>query len=224
MLKGARTRRRILESAANAFRVHGYAGTSLKNIADAADLQVASLYFHFPSKEALVDEVLNIGLDSIETATRDAVLSMGSNATALTRLRAAIAAHVRTNLEAGAFASANLRILGQVPKEVRERHIKRQRNYAQFWEQLLADGRTSGELRSDLDPDAVRLLLLGSMNWAVEWYRSERFSIAQIAATCSEMALNGLQNHKNQILRETGPKTVDPTPDKKIKSKVLTGR
>lgn len=190
--KGDKTRRRILDAAASEFRNNGYAATSLKVIADRVGMRVASLYHHFPSKERLVEEILAIGLDRTESGTRDAVMSMGVNASPMARIRAAISAHVRSNLTSGDYALATLRILGQVPEDVRKRQSERQRAYAEFWNDLLDEGRASGNIRSDLDPKLVRMLLFGAMNWAVEWYRPNGNSAAEIAAVASEMILYGL--------------------------------
>jgi AcrR family transcriptional regulator len=190
--KGDRTRRRILDAAASEFRHSGYATTSLKVIADRVGVRVASLYHYFPSKENLVEEILAMGLDRTESGTRDAVISMGVNASPIARIRSAIAAHVRSNLTSGDYALATLRILGQVPEDVRKRQSKRQKAYSEFWDNLLEEGRAAGEIRSDLNPKLVRMLMFGAMNWAVEWYRPNGNTAAEIAAVASEMILHGL--------------------------------
>lgn len=190
--KGDKTRRRILDAAASEFRHNGYAATSLKVIADHVGVRVASLYHHFPSKDRLVEEVLAIGLNRTESATRDAVTSMGVTASPITRIRSAIAAHVSSNLTSGDYAAATLRILGQVPEDIRKRQGEQQRAYAEFWGNLLEEGRADGVIRSDLNPKIVRMLLFGVMNWAVEWYRPDGNSATEIAAVASEMILSGL--------------------------------
>src|SRR5271154_5122899 len=50
------TRRLILEAAAALFREKGYAEVSLREIAQAAGMKTGSLYYHFESKESLVEE------------------------------------------------------------------------------------------------------------------------------------------------------------------------
>src|SRR5262245_7813680 len=117
--KSDRTRQRILDAAALAFQRSGYASVTLKDIAALADMQAGSLYYHFDTKEALVEAVLDAGVDGAIAGTRDAVAALGPTADALARLRVAIAAHLRMVLVEGAYASANLRILGQVPDAVR---------------------------------------------------------------------------------------------------------
>lgn len=60
--KGERTHARILDAAEDLFAEHGFAGTTLRDVARAVDLRIPSLYNHFESKEALYEAVLERGL------------------------------------------------------------------------------------------------------------------------------------------------------------------
>ncbi|MGH0029008.1 MAG: TetR/AcrR family transcriptional regulator [Myxococcota bacterium] len=59
---GTVTRDRILDEAEALFAEHGYAGTSVRDIAGAVSLTPASLYNHFDGKEALYTAVLERGI------------------------------------------------------------------------------------------------------------------------------------------------------------------
>src|SRR5713101_7516587 len=113
--KSARTRKRILDAGAAAFRRDGYASVTLKDIAALAGLRAGSLYYHFGSKEEIVEEVLEVGVEGVSAATREAVAALGPDADPFARLRAAIAAHLNFVLEESDYAVANIRILSQVP-------------------------------------------------------------------------------------------------------------
>jgi AcrR family transcriptional regulator len=52
------TRQRILEVAAQLFSERGFAGTSIRDIADALGVTKAALYYHFPSKDAILEELV----------------------------------------------------------------------------------------------------------------------------------------------------------------------
>ena len=54
------TRGRILRAGLGLFAVHGFHGTSIRGIAAEA-VQSASLYAHFPSKEAILAELVLAG-------------------------------------------------------------------------------------------------------------------------------------------------------------------
>lgn len=55
------TRTKILEAAKILFADHGYEGTSIREIAKAADVNVASVNYYFNSKENLFLEILKTG-------------------------------------------------------------------------------------------------------------------------------------------------------------------
>jgi AcrR family transcriptional regulator len=54
----AASRQRILDAALSLMSEHGVAGTSMRQLAGACDLNVATLYHHFPSKSVLLGAVL----------------------------------------------------------------------------------------------------------------------------------------------------------------------
>ncbi|MEN8184591.1 MAG: TetR/AcrR family transcriptional regulator, partial [Myxococcota bacterium] len=60
--RGLQTAARILDAAEALFAEQGYAGTSLRDVADRVGLRIPSLYNHFPSKDALYTAVLERGI------------------------------------------------------------------------------------------------------------------------------------------------------------------
>ena len=57
--KSAATRQRILDAAAKAFRRKGFVATRLQEIGDIAGMRAGSIYYHFDSKEQILEEVLD---------------------------------------------------------------------------------------------------------------------------------------------------------------------
>lgn len=64
-VNGDITRTRILDAAEMLFAEHGFAPVSLRSITAKAGVNVAAIHFHFASKEALVEAVINRRLDPI---------------------------------------------------------------------------------------------------------------------------------------------------------------
>jgi AcrR family transcriptional regulator len=54
----ADTRSRILDAAQKLFAARGYAATTTKSIAEAADVATGLVFYHFPSKQRLLEELL----------------------------------------------------------------------------------------------------------------------------------------------------------------------
>ena len=80
------TRRVILEAAAALFREKGYAEVSLRDIAEAARIKTGSLYYHFESKESLVEEILALGTEGALECARTAVAALGDEADPVDKL------------------------------------------------------------------------------------------------------------------------------------------
>ena len=52
------TKDRILDAAERLFAEHGYKGTSLRNVITAAGVNLAAVHYHYGSKEALLDAIV----------------------------------------------------------------------------------------------------------------------------------------------------------------------
>ena len=174
------TRQRVLMVAARLFRTQGYAATPLRDIASAAGMKAGSLYNHFSSKEEIVVEILNLGVQTAFDKVRASVERLDA-APCRTVLRAAIFAHLTCLLGEDNFTSANIRIFAHVPPHVRDATMTLRHGYERYWVEILKRCAAEGALKPDIDPRMLSMFLFGAMNWALEWYRPGRHSIAQLA-------------------------------------------
>jgi AcrR family transcriptional regulator len=190
--KSLRTRERILDAAAKIFREKGYSATRLADIATAAHTQAGSLYYHFDSKEQLLDDVLERGHGRVAETVRKRIGDLGPAASFRDRLRVAILAHLEINLRHEDYAAANIHLHNQVPETIRQRHIQKHRTYAAYWHDLFAKARAAGEIRADVDISMARLNLFGMMNWSIEWYRPGRLQIEELADNMCRTLFDGI--------------------------------
>ncbi|MGH8517145.1 MAG: TetR/AcrR family transcriptional regulator [Panacagrimonas sp.] len=184
-------RRHILDKAARLFREEGYSGVSLRSIAAACGMQAGSLYYHFTSKDEIVSEILRLGVEHVYGAVRDAVQALPSNTPPQRLIGVAAETHLRMLLELQDYTSANIRIFGQVPRQVRERHIALRDEYESFWTDLLRRAVPSPSKRGR-HLAVARFFLIGAMNSALEWYRPEGESIQALAQALTQILLFGL--------------------------------
>ena len=190
--KSERTRQRILDAAARTFRDKGFAGTTLNDIAVAARLRAGSIYYHFDSKERLLEEVLDIGIARVAAAVRRAIEALPPETPPTERIRTGIEAHLRSLLYHGEYTSASFRIFGQTPRDVQGRVLARRRAYADCWRELLHEAREAGELDPRRDLGLARMFLFGALNWSVEWYDPEKGSLDDFVREAAETFLHGI--------------------------------
>ena len=188
----ATSRQAILDTAARLFRQEGYAATSLRAIADACDMKAGSLYYHFDSKDQIVSEVLDIGVQRVFDTVRSAVEALPPDAGLRDTLKCAIQAHLSALLHAHEFTSANIRIFGQVPAGVRASHKSLRRSYEQYWQDLLLGLQRRDEIRSGTDLQRTVFFLFGAMNWTTEWYDQKKSGLPAMAGELADLVSNGL--------------------------------
>lgn len=186
------TREDIMLCAAHLMRDQGYAMTTLRQIADAAGIKAASIYYHVASKDDLLLQVLDMGLNMVAKRVRESVDSLGPKADNRSRLRAAVRGHLQGLLGHGDFISANIRVYSQLPEAVRRKHRIVRRAYARYWDKLLQDGRDSGELRTDIPLAVLRMSLLGMLNWTIEWFDGSESSIDEFSAYLDSILFDGM--------------------------------
>jgi len=163
----------LLDSAAVRFADRGYHDTSLRDVAEAAGVTPAAVYFHVPNKQALLVAVYAEGVDRI-IGNLEAALSYETDPAA--RFRRAIRAHLTSILDASAFARVIVRVLpDDVPEAAAELRAHRDRYEKRFHavvERL--------DLPKDRSPTLHRILLLGALNATPIWYRPSRQGLDKI--------------------------------------------
>jgi AcrR family transcriptional regulator len=181
LTKSQATRQAILHAAAGLFREKGYAAVSLRDIADAVSMKTGSLYYHFDSKESLVEEILTLGTQGAMKSSIAAVEALGNDADAVDKLQAIFTAHTCFLHDEEDFASANLKILQQVPPAIRERHVRQDRAYADYVSTIIDEIAAKHGLAPGVDGSILRMLTFGAMNWSISWYDPKGRTPGQIA-------------------------------------------
>ncbi|MFI1918244.1 TetR/AcrR family transcriptional regulator [Nocardia sp. NPDC020380] len=201
--KAARTRTRILDAAAFVLSRKGYGGTRLSDVAEQAGLQAPAIYYHFPSREDLIEEVMWAGIASMREHLTAVLDSLPPGTPPLDRIDAAAEAHLRHELEISDYTTAAIRNAGQVPERIRARQVAEENEYGDLWRKLITDAQNEGLLRPELDPRVARMLVLGALNWAAEWWNPRRGSLETVVRTAQSMIRNGLSPAASEAEADT---------------------
>src|SRR5271165_7162015 len=149
-LKSQRTRSRILDAAAHVLSVKGFAGTRLTDVAEYAELRAPAIYYYFPSREDLIEEVMYCGINDMRRHLQDTLRALPPGTTPMDKMMAAVEAHLRHELELSDYTTASIRNSGQIPEHLRARQKKEDTAYGRIWQSLFADAIAAGEIRADL--------------------------------------------------------------------------
>lgn len=191
--KGERKREQLLVAAAKVLAERGYAGTTMADIAEHAGTQAGSMYYHFASREELIEAVLRRGVTLSHENTRAALAALPPSAGPADRLRTAIRAHVRFQVQVSDFGRASARSTKQVPAEMQARVIDTYRAYGALFDGLIRASIAAGDIAKDVDPSALRMLVLGAANWIPEWFRADGSTSADdIAELLVRMVFEGI--------------------------------
>jgi AcrR family transcriptional regulator len=181
-----------MDAAAVVLAQRGFAGARLSDVAERAGVQTASIYYYFPSRQMLIEAVVLEGTRRTYEYVKARVDELGERVSALARIERAVASHLRMVLELSDYSIASIQTSGQLPDEIRSKQVILEAAYGDFWRQLLSDGRASGEVRPDLEPFAARMLIMGMLNWASEWWNSQRWPIDTVIETATQVVITGL--------------------------------
>ena len=181
----------LLAIAATLFAERGFKNTTVRDIADAAGILSGSLYHHFDSKEAMVDELL----DTFQTelwkeydAITESELSPRAKLEAIVRASFDAIDHHHSEVAIFQNDAAHLLTFERF-SYLDERNNK----FRALWTGLLQAGVDSGELRADLDVELVYRFLRDTVWVAVRWYRpGGTLSPSDIADQYLKILLQGI--------------------------------
>jgi AcrR family transcriptional regulator len=190
--KSALTRARILDAAAHVLGTKGYAGLRLTDVASEAEIQAPAIYYYYASRDELIEEVMWAGIADMREHVTEVLSALPDGTPPLERLLAAAEAHLRHALDISDYTTASIRNAGQVPLAIRKRQILEEERYGEVWRRLINDLAVEGRLRPELDMYIAQMLVLGALNWAVEWWDPRRGSLEAVVANAQSFIRHGI--------------------------------
>ncbi|NEB80065.1 TetR/AcrR family transcriptional regulator [Streptomyces sp. SID14478] len=192
MPERAARRAELLAVAADVFAELGYSATTVRVIAERAGLLAGSLYYHFDSKESMLEEILRTFLDEL-WAGYGTVLGdrgLGPRET----LGALVTESFREIDRHGPAVAVFQKEARQLTTQSRFAFLaEAQRNLETAWRTTLERGVTEGAFRPDLDVRLTYRFLRDTVWVAASWYRpGGRHTADGIAEQYLSMVLDGI--------------------------------
>lgn len=183
------TREDILDAAAQVFRIKGYHGASMADIAEAVKLQKASLYHHVSSKQEILLALLDRGLDLL-TERISSITTQSIPADE--KLRQMIRSYLLALAENPDLSSVLLFEHRSLDRKSHTRHVPHRDRFEGLWRDVISEGVKSKIFDCPDVGIAVRALM-GVQNWTLTWYRPDGAkSIEQIADQYADLFFHGL--------------------------------
>ncbi len=180
----------LLDVAVRVFLERGYDGSSLDQVARAAGITKASIYYHARGKEELLLRGAGRAFDALF-----AVLEQEPEAArgpALKRLKHVIRRTIEITIAMTPEVALLLRVRGNTRAE--RRILEKRREFDRLMAGLIAAAQKEKSLRNDIDARLATRLLFGMLNSITEWYRREgALHAPEIADAVFKLAFEGLE-------------------------------
>lgn len=181
--------REIYLTAAEIFFTKGFEATSLNDIADALGITKAGLYYYVESKQDLLFQIMNLGLDKVKNEVLEPAREITD---AEARLKFTILNHARLSAggnHAVVILSDEISCLNFAQ---REQILKRRRLYFEFVRDTLLELEKEEKLHK-IDVTTATFTLFGMILWLARWFHSSgKISIDKVCEDVCQIALQGL--------------------------------
>ncbi|MDT5024978.1 MAG: TetR/AcrR family transcriptional regulator, cholesterol catabolism regulator [Micromonosporaceae bacterium] len=184
-------RERILLSAATLFARRGVAATTVREIADEVGILSGSLYHHFESKEAIVDEVISSYLEDLRSRYKQVLTRDLDPRTRLHDLVVASLEVAEAHPHATEIYQNDVNYLSRIE---RFSYLKGAGKEVQStWLEVINAGISQKVFREDLDPKILYRLMRDSVWLSVRWFKPTRdYPISRLAEDCTSLFIDGL--------------------------------
>jgi AcrR family transcriptional regulator len=179
----------ILDVAVRVFLKRGYDGSSLDDVARAAGITKASIYYHVRSKEELLARGVGRALDALFAVLDERPAKTGR---AAARLRYIVHRTIEITIDQLPEVALLLRVRGNTPVE--RKIMARRRAFDHLIARVMRNAQRQGDLRAGVEPRLATRLLFGMLNSVTEWYRpGGGLDAPEVAEAIARIAFGGME-------------------------------
>jgi AcrR family transcriptional regulator len=158
----------VVAAAGRLFAIHGYEGTSMRELGRELGLLGSSLYSHVGSKQDLLVEVVRRGAQFFQSSVERA---MQTDGLAAERLRALVAGHIDVVLDHRDEVRTFLNDSRSLDEEHRALVLDARNRYEEAFRSVLKEGEADGSIAVAVEPALGAIFLLSILNAVDRWYR-----------------------------------------------------
>jgi TetR/AcrR family transcriptional regulator, cholesterol catabolism regulator len=183
--------REICRQAARVFYEKSYDGASMQDIAQAVGLTKAGLYHHVGSKDRLLFEIMNYGMDLLDETVLQRVKDIQNPRE---KLRQTIIGHIQLIVHTWDYeTTVILHENRSLQAPLRKKINVRKREYIRYLEGLITKVQEQAGTQPLIAPRLATFILLGIVNWLYQWYRPDGpIKLDELAETYADFFFRGL--------------------------------
>ncbi|MCP4561721.1 MAG: hypothetical protein GY837_14465, partial [Bosea sp.] len=142
------------------------------------------------SKDEIVEEILNQGIETLYARLAETIRGLPKEAPFADRLSAAVGVHVSSLVGKD---QKYMHVYEHLPPIIKRRSRKMREKYAQLWHDLFAGGIASGEVDAGIDLRLLVPYFLGGLSRVPEWMRASGASSEQVTELAIKILLGGIR-------------------------------
>ena len=162
MEKKASNKEIIFKEAARLFSEKGYERTSMRAIAEAAGVSKPAIYYYFPNKDALFEEMLAATQEQVQETLDKIQNSTLGTAEKLTEIAVSRFTMYLEYPELSKFLT-DIEVWN-IKKKIMQNFLKKHHGIHTSVNDIVAEGIATGLFRSELDPAVAATMFLGGLN------------------------------------------------------------
>jgi AcrR family transcriptional regulator len=179
----------IVDVAVQVFLQRGYDGASLDQVAEAAGITKASIYYHAEGKEALLARGAGRALEALFAVLEEPAAKEGRE---IDRLKYVVKRTIEITVKRLPEVALLLRVRGNT--ETERWILEQRRRFDRLVATMVNKAQTKGEIRVDIEPGLITRLLFGMLNSITEWYRPDGgLTVDDVVAAATRIAFKGLE-------------------------------
>lgn len=189
MSKKLNKRQLILDEAAKLFKLKGFGGTSMRDLAGEVGMEAASMYNHIKSKDEILEHLCFHVSNTYITQLAEVEHMAGTNGD---KLKALLRRHINLMLEDGAAVSVANNDWKYLTDGKLEQFKAARKQYEKGFAALIENGIAAGEFQP-VNASVALFTILSAVRWVELWYRPGRGVTAQeLEEDIMTILLNGL--------------------------------
>jgi AcrR family transcriptional regulator len=187
---GTKTAAKIRDTAMVLIARHGFEAMSMRDLGAAVGVGAPALYRYYPTKQALLNSLLNTHMDELAAAWAAVDVAGGS-----ARLNAFVANHIAFHVERRIATQISNLELRALDKENLTKILRKRNDYEKELRAILREGQEAGDFNV-ADVTLTAMAIIQMITGVVVWFRpDEKMPISGVIETYQTLVLR-LVGHK----------------------------